>query len=461
LLDRSVLPAETQTELLSRAAGNPLYAEQFARMLTERGSAEELPETVQGIIAARLDVLSEAEKALLQDAAVVGKFFWLGSVQAIGGVERGPAEEALLGLERKELVQRARRSSVEGEAEYAFRHLLLRDVAYGQIPRATRADKHRAAAEWVEGLGRPEDHAEMLASHYLSALEYARAAGAEDAELATQARAYSQLHTALNNEATELVGRGRLADARPVQDAMEANLQNDSNIGTRRWVGALAVELNYSTGRWAECMRDADEWLTEADAGSTHVLEPIVRMARASILAARGEDAAAALDLERAMADPSDFASETAQTRARGAFIAVREDDPREASTLVSAIVGLGESMTRMLNDAAIVDAAWAAHDVGRAEEYLAFLDPRSSIPWFVAARSVCTGDFEAAAEVCREMEYRRGEVYARLRAARQLVDEGRRPEADAQLQRSLAFWREVGAKRYVREGEALLAASA
>src|SRR5207247_6194936 len=62
LLERAVLPAEPQTELLSRAAGNPLYAEQYARMLVERGSAEELPETVQGIIAARLDVLSETAK---------------------------------------------------------------------------------------------------------------------------------------------------------------------------------------------------------------------------------------------------------------------------------------------------------------------------------------------------------------------------------------------------------------
>jgi len=188
LLERPVLAAETQAELLARAAGNPLYAEQYARMLEERGSVEgsDLPETVQGIIAARLDHLSEAEKTLLQNAAVVGKVFWLGSVSA--PAERGEAEEALLRLERKELVQRARRSSVEGEAEYAFRHLLVRDVAYGQIPRAARSAKHRAAAEWVEGLGRPEDHAEMLASHYTRALEYSRAAGREDGELVGRAR---------------------------------------------------------------------------------------------------------------------------------------------------------------------------------------------------------------------------------------------------------------------------------
>ena len=190
LLDRAVLPAETQSVLLAHAAGNPLYAEQYARMLGERGDGDELPlpETVQGIIAARLDGLSGPEKSLLQDASVVGKVFWLGAVGTIGGVDRGQAETALMGLERKELVQRARRSSVEGEAEYAFRHLLVRDVAYGQIPRAARVDKHMATADWIEALGRADDQAEMLAHHYSSALEYARAAGREDAELEKRAR---------------------------------------------------------------------------------------------------------------------------------------------------------------------------------------------------------------------------------------------------------------------------------
>ena len=78
LLDRPVLAAESQQALLERAGGNPLYAEQFADLFLERGSADELPlpETLQGIIAARLDGLPEAEKELLRDAAVVGKVFW-------------------------------------------------------------------------------------------------------------------------------------------------------------------------------------------------------------------------------------------------------------------------------------------------------------------------------------------------------------------------------------------------
>jgi DNA-binding SARP family transcriptional activator/class 3 adenylate cyclase len=188
VLEQPQLEAGLREALLARAAGNPLYAEQFARVLAELGSLEELPETVHGIIAARLDGLLPPEKALLQDAAVVGKVFWLGALEAIGDVSRRQAEELLLGLERKEFVQQARRASVAGEAEYAFRHVLLRDVAYAQIPRAARGEKHRRVAGWTESLGRPEDHAEMLAHHYSSALEYAKVTGREDPYVAERAR---------------------------------------------------------------------------------------------------------------------------------------------------------------------------------------------------------------------------------------------------------------------------------
>jgi class 3 adenylate cyclase/tetratricopeptide (TPR) repeat protein len=181
LLERAVLPAELQTTLLARAGGNPLYAEQFARLLAETGGEElPVPENVQGIIAARLDGLPREEKELLQDAAVLGKVFWLGAVCAVGGREPRAAEGALHALERKEFVRRERRSSVGGEDEYAFRHLLVRDVAYGQIPRAARAERHERAAAWIEALGRPEDQAEMLAHHYLEALRLRRAAAQEE-----------------------------------------------------------------------------------------------------------------------------------------------------------------------------------------------------------------------------------------------------------------------------------------
>jgi class 3 adenylate cyclase/tetratricopeptide (TPR) repeat protein len=165
VLDRAALPAETQQALLERAGGNPLYAEQFARLYTERGSAEDLPlpETVQGLIAARLDGLSSEEKRIVQDASVYGKVFWAGAVDA--------HDDALHSLDRKGILRRERRSAVGGETQYAFRHVLVRDVAYGQIPRTARGGKHVRAADWIESLGRADDHAELVAHHLAAAAE--------------------------------------------------------------------------------------------------------------------------------------------------------------------------------------------------------------------------------------------------------------------------------------------------
>jgi class 3 adenylate cyclase/tetratricopeptide (TPR) repeat protein len=202
-LSQAVLPAEMQQTLLRRADGNPLFAEEYIRMLKDRrllrrdgetwhldAADVEVPETVQGIIAARLDALGEDEKELLQAASVVGKVFWLGSIVSIAGISDWDAEERLHALERKELVRRDRRASVAGETEYAFRHVLVRDVAYGQIPRARRAGLHVRAAEWIESLGegRSEDRAEMLAHHYVAALDLTRAAGADAGSLEAPTR---------------------------------------------------------------------------------------------------------------------------------------------------------------------------------------------------------------------------------------------------------------------------------
>jgi len=188
LLDRPVLEADQQQALLAKVGGNPLYAEQYARALVERGELVELPETLQGIIAARLDALADEEKHVLQDAAVVGKVFWAGAVAALDAEADVDVGDILQRLERKQFVQRARRPSVAGELEYAFRHVLLRDVAYGQIPRTARGEKHRCAAEWLQSLGRIEDHAEQIADHYLNALGYGEAVASRDAQLAAHAQ---------------------------------------------------------------------------------------------------------------------------------------------------------------------------------------------------------------------------------------------------------------------------------
>jgi class 3 adenylate cyclase/tetratricopeptide (TPR) repeat protein len=206
LLSRAVLPSETESALLERAGGNPLYAEEFVRLLGDRGileragpafriaSDEEIPvpDTIQALIAARLDTLPPERKSLLHAAAVVGKVFWAGAVASVSGVAGDAVQEALHELGRKELVRPVRTSSVQGEDEFSFWHILVRDVAYRQIPRATRAAKHRAAAEWIERIAgdRVSDHAELLVHHYERALELARAAHEDVQELEKETKRF-------------------------------------------------------------------------------------------------------------------------------------------------------------------------------------------------------------------------------------------------------------------------------
>jgi class 3 adenylate cyclase/tetratricopeptide (TPR) repeat protein len=192
LMGRAVMPAEIQQAILGRSGGNPLYAEEFARLLRDRGILRKhgatwsidreaeipLPSGVQGLIAARLDTLSLERKRLLQDASVVGKVFWSGAVADMARMDAKQVQEDLHELSRKELVRPARVSSMEGQSEYAFLHALVRDVCYAQILRGSRAELHMRAASWIEASSgeRVEDHAEILAAHYLTALELSASA---------------------------------------------------------------------------------------------------------------------------------------------------------------------------------------------------------------------------------------------------------------------------------------------
>jgi len=180
---RTSLPTELEA-LLDLVEGNPLFAEELVGLLADRdrpagASASELPGSLQALIAARLDTLGADRKALLQDAAVLGKTFWPAALAAMGVRDRDEVELMLRELVRKELVRAQRASSVAGEQEYSFWHALIRDVCYSQIPRSTRAAKHQQAAAWLRELTgeRDDDVADVLAHHYATALELHTAAG--------------------------------------------------------------------------------------------------------------------------------------------------------------------------------------------------------------------------------------------------------------------------------------------
>src|SRR5262249_45898796 len=130
------------------------------------------------------------EKAVLQDAAVVGKVFWAGAVAALSGRERREIRDALGRLRVKELVLRNDPPSFSDDLEFAFRHSLIRDGAYEALPKALRAQKHRQVAAWaLDRAGdRADDIAELIATHHLEALRYLDELGDRSADRATTER---------------------------------------------------------------------------------------------------------------------------------------------------------------------------------------------------------------------------------------------------------------------------------
>ena len=181
--------------VMERCGGNPLYTEEFLHYLRDFEGApwddveaadrhNALPDSLQALIAARLDALPPERKAILSDAAVVGQVFWPGVVGMLGARDPDTLESALAELAARELIRRQSDSSVEGEVEYSFWHALTRYVAYEQLPRAVRAAKHAAIGHWLDATSgeRKRDVVEMLALHFSSALDLARAAA--DKELA-------------------------------------------------------------------------------------------------------------------------------------------------------------------------------------------------------------------------------------------------------------------------------------
>jgi len=165
-----------------------------------------LPTGARGLAAPRLDALPRPERALLLDAAVVGKVFWHGALRAMNPDE-GDLTRLLEELERRDLVRREAASIIEGQQQFAFTHVLIRDVAYDLLPRADRARRHALVAEFFESsTGASGEAIGALARHWRDAGDHARAVqqlvrAAEQAE-----RGWAKDHAALlYREALELV----------------------------------------------------------------------------------------------------------------------------------------------------------------------------------------------------------------------------------------------------------------
>jgi class 3 adenylate cyclase len=196
--------------------GNPLFIEQLAAAVAERpaDSSDALPTTIRGIVAARLDALPAGERAVLLDAAVMGKVFWRGPVERVTD-DADALTDTLVALERRDLIRRETVSAIAGEQQYTFRHMLIRDAAYEMLPRARRQRLHADLARYLEEEAPDVGEAvTQKARHWREAGEGDRAvryfvAAAEEAERGWAMERAARLY----KEAFELVPDGS-AEAR-------------------------------------------------------------------------------------------------------------------------------------------------------------------------------------------------------------------------------------------------------
>jgi class 3 adenylate cyclase len=265
----SELPADVRQLVVEHAEGNPFFVEELLGNLIDHGFLSRvngrwvarelptglvLPDTVQAVLASRIDLLAPDDKAALQAASVIGRAFWPGAVYEL----LGDAAPDLRVLEERDFIRRRAGSSIAGEAEFVFKHQLTREVAYGSLPKARRARLHAGFAAWLEGFGAGRDeYAPLLAHHYAEAVRPEDAdlawAGTDDELERLRAKAVAWLRRAAETAA----GRYEIGEALTLLErALSLERDNQARIGLYRQI-AVTHELNYDMERYREAMEEA------------------------------------------------------------------------------------------------------------------------------------------------------------------------------------------------------------
>ena len=386
LLDGFVpgLPPDLRRRILERSEGVPLYAVETVRMLLDRGLVAEedgvyrltgevaeldVPETLQGLIAARLDGLSAEERRVLQDGSVLGKTFTKESLAELSGLSEPELDPLLTGLVRKEVlgVQADPRSPERGQ--YGFLQDLVRRVAYETLARRDRKARHLAAAAQLErSFGAADQEiVEVVAAHYLAAFE-----AQPDAEDADEIKA----------KARELLARaGERAGSLAAVGEAHRSLEQASALADDPVERALLLER---ASWWANANADwepAERHLVDAlelltTAGERHAAARVTgRLGLLESKTGRGEqglrrmqEAFAAVSADDHDADVADLASRLGQAYV---FAGDYEQgaETNELALALSQALRLPEPLSRALRT-----KAQLARAADRPEEELAFL---------------------------------------------------------------------------------------
>jgi class 3 adenylate cyclase/tetratricopeptide (TPR) repeat protein len=260
----ALLPGEGSSEVApvvaERSGGNPLFAEEMVRRIREEGSGEvvQLPETVQAVLAARLDALEPFERRLVQQASVVGRTFWASSLAGVAQAEGRDLSQALTSLQEKDILVPGAEGRLAGERELAFKHVLIRDVAYGMLPKAVRSRKHFEVGAFIEERAgdRTDEVVPLLAEHYGRAAALGREGGLAGEELAAmRERAVRFLEEAGDAAAQLYSNREAVSHYRHARQVASPDPAVPVRIGEK--LGDVSLRLgrvDEAIGVWQECL---------------------------------------------------------------------------------------------------------------------------------------------------------------------------------------------------------------
>ena len=257
---RAKLAPEARERIAAAAAGNPLFLEQMLAMIADSENVEPeiaVPPAIQALLAARLDRLEPEERHVLACASIEGETFHVGGVAELAAAEsREAVDQLLMSLVRKELI-RPEQSDVTGDEAFRFRHALIRDAAYEELSKETRADLHGRYAAWLEQETgeRVDEYEEFLGYHFEQALRYrAEVIGVDDQAIlhADRARAY------LASAGRLAFGRGDLRATINLLERARALPTSDERASLE-----LVPDLGFALWQTGELER-ADSVLTEA-----------------------------------------------------------------------------------------------------------------------------------------------------------------------------------------------------
>ena len=428
------LPARLRQVVVDRAEGNPFFVEEVLGTLIDRGLLSRknggwtlgelppdfsVPDSVQAVLAARIDLLDAPEKEALQAASVIGRVFWSGPLYDL--VE---GEPDLRVLEERDFIRRRAGSSMAGEREYAIKHALTREVAYASLPKARRARLHAAFAGWVERLGGSRDDlASLLAHHYAEAVRPADVdlvwSGEEDEADALRAKAVAWLRRA----ARLAIGRYELEDGLVLlHRALELEAEARERSELWREIGRAHAIGFEGEAFWTAMQRSLEVCFDRSICAETYAELALQTAGRSGMWQRRPANEL----VERWITQALELADRASPARAKALVASAfwnRPDAARAAAEASEIAEQLGEPELRVLAFSARSLAAFAALDydqaitwAGRAFEPVDEVrdpDLRADVHWNAILPAIARGRFREARRLARAHD----EINAKLTA--------------------------------------------